>query len=146
MMEEVREYPHTVVFDLDGTLVENKWPELGDWRPGAVDCLKKLHKEGIHIIVWSCRFSIFTPYGVTRHWQERLEEIDLIRYRFDRAQLEFVFLHTEAYKPSASYYIDDKALLSPFRFDTPENWEIITNLLLNLCSVKNSEFPPIQYR
>ncbi len=43
-------------FDFDGTLVKNKFPEIGDIISGQVDILNKLWEDLSNIIIiWSCR-------------------------------------------------------------------------------------------
>lgn len=41
--------------DFDGTIVENRYPEIGSPIPGAISTLLKLQKEGHRLILWTCR-------------------------------------------------------------------------------------------
>ena len=41
--------------DFDGTIVENKYPEIGAEKPFATDTLKMLIKERHRIILWTVR-------------------------------------------------------------------------------------------
>ena len=45
----------TVAIDFDGTIVEDKYPQIGVLQSGAKDTLQRLHKEGHKIIIWTCR-------------------------------------------------------------------------------------------
>lgn len=45
----------TIAVDFDGTIVENKYPEIGDERDFATDTLKMLIKERHQLILWTCR-------------------------------------------------------------------------------------------
>ena len=45
----------TIAVDFDGTIVEHKYPAIGQERPFAIDTLKMLQKEQHKIILWSVR-------------------------------------------------------------------------------------------
>lgn len=45
----------TIAVDFDGTIVEHKYPEIGQEIPFATDTLKMLAKEGYRLILWSVR-------------------------------------------------------------------------------------------
>ncbi len=45
----------TIAVDFDGTIVEHKYPRIGQERPFATDTLKMLIKDGHQIILWSVR-------------------------------------------------------------------------------------------
>lgn len=45
----------TIAVDFDGTLVENKYPEIGKPILFAFDTLKKLQQEGHQLILWTYR-------------------------------------------------------------------------------------------
>jgi len=44
-----------IAVDFDGTIVEHKYPQIGQEIPFAVATLKKLQKEGHRLILWSVR-------------------------------------------------------------------------------------------
>lgn len=44
-----------IAIDFDGTIVEHKFPEIGEAIPGAVETIKKLNKAGHTLILWTCR-------------------------------------------------------------------------------------------
>ena len=45
-------------FDFDGTIVQNKFPDIGEIIDGTVDKMNKLWKDLANIIiVWTCRYS-----------------------------------------------------------------------------------------
>ena len=44
-----------IAVDFDGTIVEHRYPRIGDELPFAIDTLKRLQKEGHRIILWSVR-------------------------------------------------------------------------------------------
>jgi len=45
---------YIVAVDFDGTLVENRFPEIGPLFPDAAEALRFFRKEGIKIIIWTC--------------------------------------------------------------------------------------------
>ena len=44
-----------IAVDFDVTIVENRYPEIGDERPFATDNLRMLAKDKHQLILWSCR-------------------------------------------------------------------------------------------
>lgn len=45
----------SVAVDFDGTLVEDKFPEIGDSRYWVVDLVRRLQKAGVRTVLWTCR-------------------------------------------------------------------------------------------
>lgn len=48
-------FPPILAVDFDGTLVENKFPEIGEIRQPMFDAVLRAQKRGMKIILWSCR-------------------------------------------------------------------------------------------
>lgn len=44
-----------IAVDFDGTLCENKYPEIGEPNQYVIDELKKRQKNGDALILWTCR-------------------------------------------------------------------------------------------
>ena len=44
-----------IACDFDGTLCENKFPQIGEPRKDILDKLKKEKSSGAKIILWTCR-------------------------------------------------------------------------------------------
>lgn len=44
-----------VAIDFDGTIVEDKFPEIGDPIPGAFETLQRMQDKGIRLVLWTCR-------------------------------------------------------------------------------------------
>lgn len=44
-----------IAIDFDGTIVEDKFPEIGELRPRAAHCIKALRDKGHQLILWTCR-------------------------------------------------------------------------------------------
>ncbi len=45
----------TIAVDFDGTIVEHRYPEIGDELPFAIDTLKMLIKDRHKVILWTVR-------------------------------------------------------------------------------------------
>ena len=44
-----------IAVDFDGTIVENKYPEIGEERPFAIETLKMLIADRHRVVLWTCR-------------------------------------------------------------------------------------------
>lgn len=44
-----------IAIDFDGTICQNKYPEIGDPMPLAIESIKELKKRGHDLILWTCR-------------------------------------------------------------------------------------------
>lgn len=45
----------TLAIDFDGTICNNKFPEIGDPRQEVIDALLKWKRAGNEVILWTCR-------------------------------------------------------------------------------------------
>lgn len=87
-MEMIFEDSLTIAVDFDGTIVEHKYPAIGDEMLFAFDTLKALQKKGHRLILWTyragktldeaveyCKKNGVTFYAVNRSYpEETLEE------------------------------------------------------------------------
>lgn len=48
-------YSKIIAVDFDGTLCENKWPEIGEPKCAMISKLKKEQLAGAKLILWTCR-------------------------------------------------------------------------------------------
>ena len=44
-----------IAVDFDGTLCENKWPDIGEPNIKLIDYLKKRQEDGDKLVLWTCR-------------------------------------------------------------------------------------------
>jgi len=109
-------YPLKLVIDFDGTIVTNKWPEIGEMMPNAKRIINLLASLGHKIIINTCRSgehaenarSWLIANGIKFHsFNENLPE-----------QIEFYGSDTR--KMSGDIYIDDRQLGG-----IPEDWNEI---------------------
>lgn len=102
--------PDTIVVDLDGTLLEDRYPELGEWLPGAQEALRAFLKAGFRVEIHSCRFHSRDAHTFTlREPRAVFEAIQRVRWKLDRAGFHEVDICTSD-KPPARYYIDDRGI------------------------------------
>ena len=47
--------PYLVAVDCDGTLCENRWPEIGAENRVLLDVIPLLQKLGVLVVLWTCR-------------------------------------------------------------------------------------------
>ena len=96
--------------DFDGSVVENKFPEIGPTRPHALKVLKLAKAAGHTLILWTCRCG--------EHLADALEwctrnglEFDYINSNDPR--LIAYFHGDDPRKINADIYIDDKTVHGP---------------------------------
>jgi hypothetical protein len=99
-----------VCVDWDGTLVDdNKWPEMGDWLPGAVGALRELALHYEEVVIFTCRTAPVELDEVTPRSSHA--QINLIERMLHDARLPWsVYVWTKPYKPPAEVYIDNRAV------------------------------------
>jgi hypothetical protein len=120
--------PKRIAVDFDGTLCDNKYPEIGSPKTGAKAALVTLRRLGYQIIIWTCR---------TCHWDydvyggnpaqptlERDRVKEMVAW-LDKHGFEYDLIDDGSKgKPSADFYIDDKGI----RFH--DNWIDVTTFIL----------------
>lgn len=131
-----------VAIDFDGTIVENAWPEVGEFRPGAVEALKEISKFA-KIVVWTCRVAPAEPDGVTRRSPALVAiERQKVREKLDSAglyDLEVWDHRDKPWKPSAAAYVDDKAIRYTKRRGS---WKAIVQKLAAICDEPHAMMYP----
>ncbi len=99
-----------VCVDWDGTLVDdNRWPEMGDWLPGAPEAIHALAGRFDEVVIWTCRTAPVDlneetardPWPQIRAIHKMLDDIDAPSN---------VAVWRAPYKPPAAYYIDNRAI------------------------------------
>lgn len=99
-----------IAIDLDGTLIEARhWPNLGPLKPGAKKYVSQLLRDN-DVVVFTARINDHDLDGNHRSWEDVDNEIAGIRKLLDDNDLKDVSIHTEAGKPSALVFIDDRAI------------------------------------
>ena len=47
--------PYIIAVDFDGTLCENRWPEIGAENRAVLDVIPLLQRLGALVVLWTCR-------------------------------------------------------------------------------------------
>ncbi len=107
-----------LAIDFDGTIVEHKYPGIGDLLPFAKEVISRLYSLGHYIIIWTCRTTAFdaslaqmflTQAGIPYHtFNKNSHECDVQSYP----------------KVYADIYIDDRQIGGLPTW--PEIYKIIT--------------------
>src|SRR5690242_19879458 len=103
----------TIALDLDGTLLEGRWPEMGEWLPGAKEAVRTLVDAGHRCFIYSARLSPYMPDGSERDPARVMQSIQAVRDLLDDAGLREVDIWTGAGKPFWDVLVDDKAMWFP---------------------------------
>ena len=90
--------------DFDGTIVEDRYPEIGKTLPFAIDTLKRLHADGHRIVLWTFRHG-----RPLRHAVEFLESQGVELYAVNQSfPEESEQLDGYSRKIHADWFIDDR--------------------------------------
>lgn len=93
-----------IAVDFDGTLCENKWPEIGEPNKEVIDYLKKQKDAGARIILWTCRTKDKLTNAITWCSGQGLE-FDAVNQNIQEAIEKF---GEDTRKVFANEYIDDR--------------------------------------
>lgn len=95
----------TIAIDFDGTIVEHRYPKIGNEIPFATDTLKMLIKDRHRLILWTVREGKLLDEAV--EWcRERGVEF----YAINRDYQEDAAHHGFSRKVKADLFIDDRNL------------------------------------
>lgn len=94
-----------IAVDFDGTLCENKYPEIGNPTP-TLDYVKHLKEKGAKIILWTCRCGEQLNAALDFCLKNGLE-FDMVN---DNLPEHVAKYNNNCRKIYADYYIDDKNL------------------------------------
>jgi hypothetical protein len=125
-----------ICIDFDGTVVDHRYPDLGEAVPGALEWLKKLQDHGALLILFTMR-SDGGPHGpVLEQAVTFLKENGIVLYGVNRNPDQDSW--TTSPKAYGQVYVDDAAigcpLIHPHGFTRPcVDWAEVGPLLLQLC-------------
>ena len=93
----------TIAVDFDGTIVEDRYPEIGKPMPFAIDTLKMLQNEGHRLILWTYRTSSRLQEAVDFCKKNGIEF-----YAVNKNYPEEEFNSTSPRKINVDLFIDDR--------------------------------------
>lgn len=95
-----------IAVDFDGTLVLDRFPNIGEPFYSRIECVKSLQKKGHKIILWTCRAGKVLEEAV--QWcAEHGLVFDAVNENLPEVQKEW---GGDTRKVYCDYYIDDKNL------------------------------------
>ncbi|WP_319227458.1 BT0820 family HAD-type phosphatase [Draconibacterium orientale] len=95
--------PLTIAVDFDGTIVEHKYPRIGEELPFAIETLRALQEKGHKLILWTYRSEIELDEAV-----EFCREKGLEFYAVNKNYPEEKMNDKISRKILADLYIDDR--------------------------------------
>lgn len=109
-----------IAVDFDGTIVEHKYPEIGEEHLFAIETLKELQRRQHLIILWTFRSGKYLDEAV-----EYCRNRGLEFYAINKNYPEEVFDETISRKILADLYIDDR------NFGGFPGWSVIFEMICN---------------
>lgn len=97
-----------IAVDFDGTLCENKWPDIGEPNYEVINYLKREQKQGAKLILWTCRCN-----GQTLRLREAVLWCYSLNLNFDAVNENLPevieWMGGDSRKIYADEYIDDRS-------------------------------------
>lgn len=112
----------TIAVDFDGTLCEERWPDIGEPNLPLIKFLIRWQEQGNKVILWTCREDAMLWAAVDWCAEHGL--------RFDAVNCNLPerisYYHNDSRKIGADYYIDDAnaLIISDRQNITPPRKEI----------------------
>jgi len=125
-----------ICVDFDGTIVDHRFPDIGEPVPGAVKWMKRLNKYGAKLILYTMRSdSKMFKTALTDAKKYLLDNgVELYAVNNNPTQEDW----TTSPKVHANIYVDDSAfgcpLIQPKGFNRPcVDWEEVGPELEHMC-------------
>ena len=99
--------PRIIAVDFDGTLCENKYPDIGAPIPTVIEFVKRQKADGNIVILWTCRAGQQLADAVTWCKNQGL----IFDYINENVKENIAMYGGDTRKVFADVYIDDKTLL-----------------------------------
>ena len=113
--EQMATLPYIIAVDFDGTLVEDKFPDIGEVRKSVWDEVIRAQERGVKIILWTSRDNDRLKAAV-EFCTERGLHFDAINDNLDECKILF---DNDTRKVYANEYWDDKAIGSFCDYQSP---------------------------
>lgn len=104
---EMKQLPYIIAVDFDGTLVEDKFPEIGRPNDNLWAWMKEQQNNGAKIILWTCRDGKNLEDAVAYSVMCMGFNFDAVNCNVQETRHLF---NNDTRKAYANIYIDDKAI------------------------------------
>lgn len=115
---EMNKLPYIIAVDFDGTLVEDKFPEIGNPNLPLWAAMRKWQDNGARIVLWTCRDG--------QNLKDAVNYSECMGFVFDSVNRNIdeviEMFNNDTRKIYANLYIDDKAI-SPHVGTYYDRWE-----------------------
>lgn len=129
-----------IAVDFDGTLCTNKWPDIGEPNRELIDYLKDQQKQGVKLILWTCRSNERLAKAVD--W---CCDRDLWFDAVNENLPEIISLFgSDTRKIYADEYIDDKAMIFVPMTERTNNGYDVTFVPFNTKEIEEKEYQRIK--
>lgn len=106
MAKAPKQLPHIIAVDFDGTLCENKWPDIGAPNTSLIEDLKESQNVGSKVVLWTCRH-----HKLLKNALRWCKEQDLVFDAVNKNLPEVIkYFGSDTRKIFAHVYVDDKNL------------------------------------
>lgn len=105
ILKEIKLESKIICVDYDGTLCEDKFPEIGNPKPKVIEWVINQRKIGHKLILWTCREGMLLLDAVKWCASHGIE-FDAINENLPEAK----FLYVGKSKAIADIYLDDKSM------------------------------------
>jgi len=119
----------TIAVDFDGTIVEHRYPEIGEIIPGAFDVLRELQENGHRLILWTVRDGIDLKNAV-----DFCLDHGIMFYAVNESHPNEEFNKYISRKVDADIFIDDRNIGGFL------GWEKIREILIPESTKKSQNF------
>lgn len=117
--EHMNTLPKIVAVDFDGTIVEDRFPDIGKPIRGMVDLLKTLQSKDVKLILWTCRDNDTEDRSLDR----AVEFCKSLGIVFDAVNTNIPetisMFNNDTRKVYADVYLDDKSVVA---YQDPLYW------------------------
>lgn len=112
----------TIAVDFDGTLCEERWPDIGEPNTMLIDFLIRWQEQGNKVILWTCRENAMLCAAVDWCAEHGLH-FDAVNCNLPE---RISYYNNDSRKIGADYYIDDAnaLIISDRQNITPPRKEI----------------------
>lgn len=125
-----------ICVDFDGTMVDHRYPEIGQPVPGAIEWLKRLQRHGAKLILFTMRANSPGDGNLLQNAVHYFEKNGIALYGVNRNPDQDSW--TSSPKAYGDVYIDDSAFGCPLiqlkGFANPcVDWKKVGPLLEHMC-------------